>query len=297
MRTVMVLGTALALVSCSSKDGPPAGTDAGAPIDAGAAGEDAGSGEDSGTADEDAGAETDAGVERDGGSASDAGSEVDAGSAQDAGPPVACGTEAPCRSTEYCHHGGTCGRGGVSSCMPRPELCPEDCPGVCGCDGSDYCNGCLARSRGVDVDPSGRACGEPDCDAMDARSDGGACDGFFGYAWDGDSCVGISGCACVGRDCDSTYLELAPCETAFSECDGDTGGTCGGIVGDRCGDTEYCNYEDCRVADGVGVCEPRPEFCTGLFDPVCGCDGMTYSNDCVARSRGADVLHRGPCEE
>src|SRR5262249_56328374 len=42
-------------------------------------------------------------------------------------------------------------------CQPRPQLCPLDCPGVCGCNGQFYCNACLAHVAGTD-DSSDRSC-------------------------------------------------------------------------------------------------------------------------------------------
>jgi hypothetical protein len=36
-------------------------------------------------------------------------------------------------------------------------------------------------------------------------------------------------------------------------------------------------------------------ICYTLFDPVCGCDGKTYSNDCVARNSGVTSFKKGEC--
>jgi hypothetical protein len=59
-----------------------------------------------------------------------------------------------CGPAEYCDWSDVsfCGfTDQLGTCQPRPEVCPQDCPGVCGCDGAFYCNACIAASQGVDV--------------------------------------------------------------------------------------------------------------------------------------------------
>lgn len=57
---------------------------------------------------------------------------------------------------------------------------------------------------------------------------------------------------------------------------------------------------DCECPKGElcvapGSCELA--LCPLIFDPVCGFDGMTYSNSCVANAQHVKVLHPGACAE
>ncbi|MDQ3035703.1 MAG: hypothetical protein M3Y87_25075 [Myxococcota bacterium] len=72
-------------------------------------------------------------------------------------------------------------------------------------------------------------------------------------------------------------------------------GSPGGCSGNGdCAGTEYCSLPE-ATCSGVGACQMRPEFCIGIFDPVCGCDGTTYGNACNAAAAGVNVQHRGEC--
>jgi hypothetical protein len=73
---------------------------------------------------------------------------------------------------------------------------------------------------------------------------------------------------------------------------------CGGFAGIPCDEGLYCNFEDgsCGAGDMGGTCAVIPQLCPFIYAPVCGCNGQTYANACIAASNSVSVAHDGECD-
>lgn len=154
-----------------------------------------------------------------------------------------------------------------------------------GCSAShvgDHDSGAIEDGGAVDPD------GAIDRDASN-ELDGGWMDVDAGWC---ECPAPAPGCHWVGSPC--------PCsELVCDDQDGGAARFCGGFTGATCADDEFCDFEDphsCGAADEGGMCAPRPDGCSLIFDPHCGCDGVTYDNECAAHAAGIDALRRGACE-
>ena len=75
-----------------------------------------------------------------------------------------------------------------------------------------------------------------------------------------------------------------------------TGKTCGGFAGLPCAAGEICETPPGHCCcDYSGTCAVRPQVCAMIYQPVCGCDGTTYSNDCERQLAGVSKDFDGAC--
>lgn len=76
--------------------------------------------------------------------------------------------------------------------------------------------------------------------------------------------------------------------------EGEVASAAGGCA---CAKGEFCDPAPGTCGDEVldGTCVVMTDLCPRNYLPVCGCDGVTYPNDCNRRGAGVPLDHEGAC--
>lgn len=158
----------------------------------------------------------------------------------------------------------------------------ESCEGIsgCSCEGfdCDLLSPTLATCQAVHD-------GCP-CRAQDAQGEG-PCRVVLGWKYDGSQCVAISGCDCVGTDCDELFASQSDCDRAHRSClcrpqDARGEGPCDQFFGYRWDGVECVAVNGCSCWGGD---------CDELFPTLSGCRDAHKPCPC----RAQDATGIGGC--
>jgi hypothetical protein len=210
------------------------------------------------------------------------------------------GDGCPCRDGDpACGSGYVCDVrecGGTGLCVPRPATCPTRAEPVLGCDGRCHRNDCeRLRAGAAPVGPLPRTCCAAGPTGFGCGM-GAACDVRGCGPGAAGSCTltpapgGGPVCGCGGRTFETNAARL----WAAIALDHDGACACGGPTGLACGGGGACDVRTCE-AGAAGLCTPPLGTCPRRMEPVRGCDGHCYTNDCERLRAGQALAPENAC--
>lgn len=201
---------------------------------------------------------------------------------------VSCGSSSECSTDYFCIGADRNLCGGPGFCQPVSNC--GFCSGVgstcavCGCNGVTYNSVQEACVAGVRATIRRGACGVVGPTGVTNCGRDEQCGA-------GSRCCAKSGKCYLAAEswrCEDLDGSIPDCRRN-EDCPSGAGG---GPAA-----TQWCSGSGC--AGEIGQCANRvaSSSCSGTVEPVCGCNGLTYVNECWARAAGVRVASRTSCPD